>query len=330
MTFESLIRAKKSICVVASTLPTAFIASQVDVLSIDKIIVMNRDLELSYQILKKKFPTIKIVRAPRNYLVRDLFFLSELIRSRLTGCMVIFFHECCLTSFDLLLMLIKPNGYYFPQVTMYGFKEISYAHFPKQKISTFLRTLGLVNRFRFYMCPPIGSGPAEYVISSKEYPKSIKCMDVSYSRTIVAAETEILHDDSKDLLILFIIGKSFVDDKTQTRYFSSLIDVAYSNGYACHIKDHPNPIYRLNLMSNKAITLDPLIPSELLDFNYKYIVGLSSSALLSYGDRAFSLLDMIKEINSSDRELLFDHFEKASPGNSIKYPKSIEEFEVYL
>lgn len=320
----------KSIAIVASTLPAAFIASQATVLNIDRIIVMSRDLELSYKTINKRYPRTKIVLAPRGLVFRNLFFLFELIRSRLRGNPVVFFHECCLTPLDLLLMLVKPSGFYFPQVTMNGFEEISYGQFPRQKIVWLIRVLGLVNRFRFYKSPTIGSGPAEYVISAKEYPRTIKSQDVLYSRKLISLAVKVLNHAPTELKILYVTGKSFIDDETQVRYYLSLIDIARSKGYVCHIKDHPNPLYRLNLISDKSVTFDPLMPSELLDEDYKYVVGVSSTALLAYGDRAVSLLNLIKEITPADRDLLVDHFEKALPGNGIKYINTISEFRDLL
>ena len=321
---------KKTICIVASTLPAAFLASQVEVLNVEKIIVMNRDLQHSYKIFEKKYPMVRVVIAPQNLVFRNLYFIFEFVSSRLLGNSVVFFHECCLTMLDLLIILVKPSGRYFPQVTMCGFEEISCEQFPKQKIVWLIRLLGLVNRFRFYKCPRIGSGPAEYAISVRVYPVNIKSMEVSYSRNLIKLSDEELNHGSAKLKILFVTGKSFIDDEIQIRYYLSLIEIACSKGYVCHIKDHPNPLYRLNLTSDKSKVCDPLMPSELLDRDYKYVVGLSSTALLAYGDRSVSLLKLIKEMVPADRDLLVDHFEKASPRSGIKYINTIDEFGFLL
>lgn len=318
----------KSVCIVASTLPAGFMASQVDALDIDKIIVMNGNLELSYQVFKDKHPSIKIVCAPRGFVAQSLFFLIQLLRARLRGQSVVLFHECCLTLLDLLLMLVKPSGFYFPQVTMSGWEEIQFEQFPRQKLTFLIRILGLVPRFRFYRFPAIGDYVPEHVMSVRQYPDSIVSKDVRFVRELIARSSGRVEGESKK--ILFIAGKSCVPDAVQIRLYEDLIKIAHSRGYACYIKDHPNPAYRLNLAVDCATSYDPLVPSELLDRDFHLVVGVSSTSLLAYDERSISLVNLMVEMMPDDRALCINHFEKAAPGNKIKYINSVDDFEKLL
>lgn len=319
---------KKSICIVASTLPARFIASQAEYLDIDKIIVASENLELSYQFIKNDHPTIEIVCAPRGYLVLVPFYLSRLIWARLCGNSVVIFHECCFTLLDLLILVVKPSGFYFPQVTMSGWTEIEFEHFPAQKLTYLIKNLGLVHFFKFYRSSAIGDYLPEYAMSLIKYPDSIVSKDVGFVRELLAQSKSRF--DGKSKKILFLVGKSCVSDDVQHRLYNKLITIAYVKGFACYIKDHPNPIFRLNLHSIHAASCDPLIPFEMMDEDFYLYVGVTSTALLAYDERSISLLNMMDEMTAEDSARFIMHFEKASPGNNIKYINSFDEFEKLL
>jgi hypothetical protein len=317
-----------SFCIVASTLPVGFIATQLDALRIKRIYVLSKEHELSHQSLKKRNPSLDIVRVPSGLLLQSACFLFILLRARLANRPVIFFHECCLPILDLLLCAIRPQGFYFPQVTMSGFEEIEPAEFPRSRMYRLLKLLGVIDCFRFYRSPSVGSNEIEYVVSIRRYPDTITCMDVSYSREAVSrCYSDGGANTSK---ILFVVGKTFVADIRQFEIFSLLVASAHAKGYSCHIKDHPNPIYRLNLRIEGGVTIDPLIPIELMDKDYHLAVGVSSSALLGFNERAISLINLLEDMSQKDRQLCVNHFESAYPGNRINYICSLDEFRKFL
>jgi len=314
----------QSICIVASTLPVSFIAAQIDTLKVKKIYVLSKAHELSYQSFGKKHPQVEIVRAPSGLLLQSLYFLFVLLKARASGTQVVFFHECCLPILDLLLTVIKPRGYYLPQVTMSGFEEIEPDAFPRSKLYRLLDFLGVIGRFRFYRSPAIGDSESEYVMSIRSYPSAITSKDVGYSREVISRCYSC--SSQKTNKILFIAGKSFVSDSSQSTLFRSLIDAAHGRGYICHIKDHPNPVYRLDLQIDGAVILDPALPVELMDRDYHLAVGVSSSALLGFNERAVSLVHMFDDMSPVDKNLCVSHFEEAFPGNKINYIRSLVEF----
>ena len=317
-----------SFCIVASTMPVGFIAAQIDALRVKRIYVLSKAHALSYRGLQQQHPALEIVRVPAGLLLQSACFLLMLVRARLTTTPVIFFHECCLPILDLLLWTIRPQGFYFPQVTMSGFEEIEPATFPQNRMFRLLKLLGAIDRFRFYRSPSVGSNDIEYVVSIRGYPDTITCMEVGYSREAVARCYSC--GGVKTNKILFVAGKSFVADDRQAEIFSRLVAAAHAKGYVCHIKDHPNPEYRLNLRIEGAVVIDSLLPIELMDKDYHLAVGVSSSALLGFNERAISLINLLAEMSQEDRLLCVKHFEDAFPGNRINYIHSLDEFVTLL
>lgn len=319
---------KGSFCVVASTLPAGFMARQFEMLRLKKIFVMSAELEKSYLRLREaRRVDVEVVRVPDGLLAQSLFFLGMLLQARLSGTSVIFFHECCLPVFDLLLKLVRPHGYYLPQVTMSSWQEISFAQFPAGRLRALLKWLGVSSRFRYYRSPPVGGMPGEHVMSIRRYPGSITTIAPGTMRQANASSCCCGEKSDK---ILFITGKSSAPDDSQRAVYRTLIAQALARGYACDIKDHPNPVYRLKLDAEGARTLDPLLPAELLESNYHLAVGVSSSALLNYDDRAVSLINLLPDMSPQDRAGYVRHFEGAMPGNSIRYVASADEFEALL
>jgi hypothetical protein len=316
----------RSICFVASTLPAGFISARARELSIVKIVVMSSNLEISYNSIKLKHPSIEIVLAPRGWLAQCINFFFTLLVARLRGFRIIIFHECCVTHLDLMIMLVRPRGNYFPLSTMLEWEEISFSQFKKNKITSLIKFLKLENKFTYYRTPDVVNNyKLEYAISIKKYPQSIIEMDLSFTRDIasLAARKKIINTKN----ILFITGKSYVQDNAQIKLYLELMDLAQSMGYTFSLKDHPNPSYRLNIHHEYALLLNPFTPVELYEDDFDIVVGVSSTALLAYGDRAVSLLKMIPEMAATDRDACIRSYEILSTsGSKIRYVLSTNDF----
>jgi hypothetical protein len=180
-----ILNGNKSVCIVASTLPAKVIESKFKELDVCKIIVMSKALEFSYQSIKDQHPSIQIKCAPNGGLALIVFFLVELLFAKFNSRSIVFFHECCLTILDLLVWLVKPSGYFLPQVAMAGFEEIQLDQFPKRKIVYLIRLLYFTKHFRYYRSPSVGNNQVEHVMSVRKYPDSIISKDVIYSRNLV-------------------------------------------------------------------------------------------------------------------------------------------------
>ena len=319
---------KSSVCIVASTLPVAFIASQITELNIKKIIVTSQSLQLSYQGFKKISSSIKVVRAPIGFVRQSIFFFFQLCAAKLNGNSVVIFHECCLPVLDLLINFMKPSGYFLPQVKMSGWEEIAFDLFPKGKLTCFLRAFGFSSLFKYYRCSSIGGDDNEYALSIKQYCDSIVPKEINFSREKIEKYYSVLSDAEKK--ILFVMGRSFVSDSAQLNIYKELITIAHAKGYVCHIKDHPNLVYRLDLSSCYATALDPFLPVELLERDYYLVVGVSSTSLLAFNGRSISLINIFDEMSPEDRVYCTNHFDDADPHNNIKYINSIGEFSSLL
>lgn len=318
-----------SFCLVASTLPVGFISNQIKSLRIKRIYVLSKEHQISYQKLKARNPEIKILRIPSSFILQSVWFLFILLQARFSKRRIIFFHECCLPIFDLLVCIVRPVGDYFPQVNMAVHEEIDPNSFPRNKTFLFLRLFRVVDLFKFYRFSPVGGGGSSgNAVSIRSYPETVLTHDVGYSRDVVFGG--ISYGEIKLNSLLFVTGKSFVADDEQREVLSELVSRAILMGYACEIKDHPNPNLRLNFSFDGAGVMDPHQPVELLDQNYRFVIGLSSTALVNFNDRAVSLLYLFDNMLEQDRSRCVRHFDSLFPGNKINYIHSILDFEELL
>jgi hypothetical protein len=319
----------RSICIVASTLPAGFISACAGEFEVVKIVVTSSNLEISYNSLKTKNSNIEIVLAPSGVLAQSIYYFSMLLLARLRGFRIIIFHECCLTILDLLLMLIRPRGNYLPLSTMSEWEEVTFSQFKKTKMAYLINFLKLTNSFKYYRTPGVGGNETENVISIKRYPKSIIAMNLPFARDKSSLAARNTHQYSKN--VLFLTGKSFVPDAVQIKLYTELIDIAISMGYICSVKDHPNPVYRLNFTHEDACFFDPFTPAELLEDDFFIVVGVSSTALLSYGKRSVSLVKMITEMTAVDRDACIKSYDVlTASGCKMRYVSSTDDFRTLL
>lgn len=307
----------QSICIVASTLPAYFVAQNIQALSVAKVVTMSLDLTRSYSYLKKPNSGLHIVTAPRGLLVQATYFFWLLIYVKVTKKKLLIFHECCMPILDLMIHWIRPQGEYYPQVSMLGSVPVSFEQLPKTKLLGLLKLLNLHRLFSYYYSPSVGQNPDEYSLTFTRYHDSITCYDVSYSRGLVDRGNSQIFPDNRTILLL--LGKSRVADVEQVKIFTDIVEFAVAHGFTCYTKDHPNPYFRLEFTHEKAVALDPGMPSELLPNDYTWVIGSSSTSLLNYGDRAISVVEMFSGTSIEDIALLKKHFDMASPYNKVRY-----------
>lgn len=318
----------ESVCFVASTLPVGFMHSQFKSLNIKKIVVLSQHLEGSYRSFKLKDPSIEIVIVPSGVFLQSVFLLGELLAVKRRGGNVIIFHECCLILLDFLVLLVRPNGYLFPQVTLSGWEKIDFSQYRNRKHRLFLKTFRLVPKFDYYRSSAVHDKQENYAASLKKYPSGIISKPVRFSRDRLKKYYRNKGRSTKT--ILFVTGQSRVPNSSQLKIYHDLVEVAYSAGYSCYIKDHPNPAYRLGFSDDRAIIIDPLQPAELLERDYAWVIGVSSTVLLAFDENSISLLELLDEMKPEDRNFFKKYYDDTSPGNGIRYIKVIKEFEDYL
>ena len=321
-----------SVCIVASTLPAKFISLKAQELKIRHVFVLSEEHRQSFATCLNSKKIIKIKCIAKNTMVRFSIYLLLLLYIRLTNKRLIFFHECCVPMLDIAIKLIKPKGFYFPHVSLATYKEITEAEYPKRALDRVLSRVGIFGWFRVYKSPNISNAGCEYAMMLKEYPMSIRIYPLAYARHICAMErVDTLRGGCLTKSILFTVGKTFVLDERLMDVVSKFISISKDNGYICFIKDHPNPIYRIGSIISDVEIVNPSIPSEFLGLGFSFVVGLATSALIDFKNKAICILDMFPEISDDDkRNTRLFYKNSGLEQTSIKYVSSEQEFEEIL
>ena len=154
----------------------------------------------------------------------------------------------------------------------------------------------------------------------KKYPKSISKNTISSRKS--------LKKFTFSNKILLVIGSEF-REKNALLFLNKIIQLLSINGYECEIKDHPRVSERFNItteFSEYALTeINPKKPIELLDDHYLGVIGLFSTALLFFGDRAISLINLMKKYDLEAFEYRKKHLFDMPGGNDIIFIDTIDE-----
>ena len=318
----------RSVSIVASTLPFAFLVAQAETLGVDRIVATSASLKRSYGYLVHEISSdMKIETTPMGFVRQSLHFALLVAKCRLFGQRLVIFHECCMPVLDLLILLLRPKGDHFPQVSMLGSIPIDISTAPKSKLLTLLKICRLDRFFVLYYSPPVGNNPGEYSLSVKAYPRSIVSHPVGYAGEAGTEADDVL---PRSRTILLLTGKAFSSDEDQMIVFSEIVELAAKRGFRCDVKDHPNPYFRLGFANEASRSIDPEMPSELLGSDYMLVIGASSTGLLKYGKRAFSIIEMLPSLSADETGLAKKHFDMAAPGHTLRYLESLQQLEWIL
>ncbi|TGL99200.1 hypothetical protein [Leptospira jelokensis] len=318
-----------SIAIVASTLPLPLLSRLIQSEKIKVIYVGSESLSESCLAIRNIQADLKIKVIPKTNGYQILYWFLVILKSKILKHNIIFFHECCMPFFDLFISLVKPKSKFFPQVTMEGSIEIRVEEMPKSKIISFLKNSGLSKKFAYYLSPSVGDNPEEYVMQYRNYPSSVKIFSVSHSRTILFQNPDQLIDVNCNRILL-LLGKGMVSDTTQRIVFLSIIDLLEKLNFQIFIKDHPNPKFRLNLETAKGNHLRQEVPVELAGTTFSWVIGFSSTAIINYGNRGISVLNLLEGVSIRDYELVKKHFDEINPNHKILYPQSMDELAKIL
>ena len=319
----------RSTCIVASTLPIAFLAANAEKLGVKRVVTTSGNLSRSYGYLAGRIGRdVKIDTAPSGFVRQCAYFAFLVAECRLLGRRLVIFHECCMPVLDLMILFFRPRGDHFPQVSMLGSIPMDISAGPRSKLLTLLRMSGLSRFFTLYYSPAVGDNPGEYNLSVRSYPSSIATHPVGYAGESGSAAEGGKTTTSRAILLL--TGKSRSKDEEQVALFEEIAALARRLGFRCDVKDHPNPYFRLGFGGNGTNAIDPEMPSELLDDDYALVIGASSTGLLRYGNRAFSTVEMLKSLSAEEAGLLKKHFDLAAPGHRLRYLTGLQQLETIL
>lgn len=276
---------------VASTLPARFLFDNWSRLKIHRLICASEALRSSYLFLSELSGSVQIVNLPIERRPRKQFLRAEL---NTAGGGIIIFHECCWMDLDIAILENQPKVFYFPCVTLDGWRKMSteelgilklLKRFLKERtkisLSLLVQAIKHKNHFDFYeVTRDGGSDDRGYVTAIKE--KSITHLTKSYecftSRKQNNDEIESTPDSDCSSQVILVVASDVVKDIYQIKIFTEVAQLCEKCGFTVLVKDHPNPAGRLNL---KGIghTLSPCTPFEVLDVLHIFKIGLFSTAL---------------------------------------------------
>jgi hypothetical protein len=321
-----------SYCIVASTMPASFIRHQYNNLNIQRIYVFSSEHKASFSYLLSSIPGLRIIVLPSQLLIRAAYISSLLLSTHLLRRELIIFHECCVPLLDVLIKFIKPCGYHFPLVTLNGYNKTIKSEITRNKRYWLLEFFGILNMFDLYISPDVGSSGKEYALKIKSYPSTMKLYNVTDSRRMAAKGLETSTNKKfEGFSILYILGQSFIDDSSQRIIFTKLIRIAQTKGFKCYIKDHPNPLYRLNLTYTNVIYIPPELPIEILEDPYDLAVGLSSASLIWFSKRSICIIDLFENMNNKDKTLIRTFYNSSDmPDSGIEFISTTDQYEARL
>jgi hypothetical protein len=315
---------KKIYHFVGSTLPVNHIVKNIENGVINIIYAHNTSIYNSYIHLRRINSSIYVKKINDNLILYILKLLFIIINVKLKKHSIRIYHELGLHFLDIIISTIKPKGEFHPQSHLGGgWREINFKKMPKSVFLKFLINLRLIKRFQCYEYKLTNGTVTDLGYKIKEYPASIKMNPPSYF-----VGDDRLNRETKSNNILFIVGRSYIDDILMKEIFLKLVVLCTENGFQCSIKDHPNIEYRLNINYPSAIKLDPSIPSELIVNDYDLIVGSSSTSLLA-SERSISIIYLLKNKDTVEADGYRDLLENIA-ANRIQYVTSFDEFILIL
>jgi len=299
---------------VASTLPLYVLNKNITKWGITKIILASNKLYSSYEFLIENHPNIDIVIVPKGRFRNGIYILWKILRLKLKNRDVFFFHECCWVFLDLMITFVKPKGQFFPQVTMSGNPKVMNEDIFKIRFSRILNILGFYRMFNVHNYLTNSGQDNSYCYSLRTYPKSIIGHNIS-SRNSSSQVT-------KSKKVLFIVGNDFQNEEILI-LLKEIINQLLINKYTCFIKDHPREEVRLNITNQfsqySLEILDPNRPVELLLDDYLFVIGSSSTALLYFGNRAISLINLMSHIDIKTLKYQKKHLVSMPGGEQINF-----------
>ena len=286
------------------------------------IVCASKSLSDSYRTLAENSDKCKLLNAPSNTMGKLLFYFLLVGIIKVSKAKIFIYHECCNPFLDLCILFFSPTGKFIPQVTMSDWSEISYKKYPGKRLIKLLQLLKVVKKFKFWECPKLDEEQADFATSVREYPKSIK---------YVKQKFEVLTNiKPKAKKILLLAGISYGHSEEIRNIFLNLIKIANKFGFSCYVKDHPNAQFRLEVQSEIQINLDSSTPIELVDDDFWMVIGLSSTALARYPNRAFSIIQFVNSISELNKNIIRKHFKEIGVLSNIKEFRDYDEFREIL
>jgi hypothetical protein len=188
------------------------------------------------------------------------------------------------------------------------------------KLSIFKRFKHYISRFLFnYFYATNDNLSGDLIVPViKRYPKSVLLIKDFY---LTSAPTK--NDVSNQTELLILSGSDCASSKELTFLYNDIIDHAIKIGIKVTIKDHPNEDSRLNLRREGVENVSPSIPSELIEDKFSVIVGIASAAMIRFGPRSFSVVNLLSTMSDHDKKQRSSYIK--SLNQSVNFPYTIDE-----
>ncbi len=318
---------------VASALPARFLLDNFLSLKITRLICGSKELKESFQFLKEKFPELEILSMSSIAEDKKASFLLDEVE--VSKSSIVIFHECCWLDLDVAILKVQPVVEYFPSVTLDGWRKLSLGELSfsnlllrliVEKNKNILRLIFLSIRYKtsfdFYEVEQDdGEVNNTFETALKEskvihLKKSQKCLE---SRALSKKISPELHSKN----IAFIIARDVIEDKLQIEMFLKIINICKSFGYDILIKDHPNPINRLNL-KEVGDEISPLSPFEIFEEPYFIKIGLFSTVLAFDPKNSISIANLFIPAPLGFKERR-QHLLSIPGGDQIKFINNLDD-----
>lgn len=285
----------------ASTVPSRKICQIIDQFESRILIVASSSLAASYRKMlePRKIRIVSVSKHSTLAFIQTLIFLMavKLLRKK-----IVFFHEGFWMSLDLSILLIRPKGFFSPQLPHVGWRKISdykeVYQVNKNKSYPWIRNHILKIFFDLYEHKNDNADGFLYANIVKRYPKSIIKSDLVQDE----CDSRFLSYTAKNCVI-FLLGSDTVEPEELSQAYMRVMEVFHEMGFKIFIKNHPNPEMRL-ILDSPLISreIEASIPAEAIVENFEWAVSAGSAALRLFGASAISILNLCPEMEGALRE----------------------------
>jgi len=287
---------KDQVAFVANTMPFSQIVKLYELLGISLVVCASTSLQNSYiKGFERLGLDIDVRVISGNRLSKILSLLAYLYKSN----KAVIFHECCWPDLDLLIILFRVKTIYLPSVTLASRKKVSVRDIPlKQRISATLTS----RWFDFYETRDDG-GKAYFVPALKQcYRKVDSPPSNSNIERYCDAERKVAI--GQRLRVLILSGTDVAPNNVLKELYSNISTRLLSSGVEVHIKDHPNPIARLNWKLDGVQLVDSELPLECLKLSdYSAFVSVASTGLAACAENG-KIISVIRLLPAEFNEQL--------------------------
>lgn len=291
---------RNSVFFLASTVPSGALMKLIEDVDPLLIVVSESRLKDSYGplIRGRKIRVLTVSKRPIFSFVQNILLLFFL---KLAGKTVVFFHEGFWVALDMAILIVRPKGFFFPQLPHIGWRKISgvelYAINATKSFSWFRNN---ILPYYFDLYANVNDNVDGYLYANvvNKYPESI-------NKILQPIGGHVDNYENLDVSnkVIFFVGADTVNPNYLSNLYLSIMRCVYEMGYDIYVKNHPNPDMRLPIsLPNLYKELDAATPAETIVSNFQWAISGGSAALRLFGASSISILGLCQEMTQEIRE----------------------------